>query len=289
MGPGRRAPRCRREFGAQCAAGQGQPYRRAEILGRARRPICCRTTTSRVIFVNPYEDDLALIGTTDIPYEGEPRTSRSTTSEIDYLLQVVNRYFKRADSRASDIVHAFSGVRPLYDDNADNPSAVTRDYVFELDGAGRRAPLLSIFGGKITTYRKLAEHALDRIAAVLPAHERARGPRGACCRAATFPTPISIFCAPISPRDYPGCPRGCERHYGRLYGTAPRRPRSTRRAPDDLGRHFGGDLYEREVDYLVAAEWAQDPDDILWRRTKHGLHLDAEERAAFAEGFSRTL
>src|SRR5690606_31039927 len=106
--------------------------------------------------------NLALIGTTDIPYTGRPEDAAADEAEIDYLLDVVNRYFKSPLVR-DDIVHSFSGVRPLYDDNADNPSAVTRDYIFELDGGGGTPPLPSVFGGKITTLRKLAEHALEKL------------------------------------------------------------------------------------------------------------------------------
>src|SRR5262249_48201742 len=116
----------------------------------------------RVIFVNPYEDDLALIGTTDIPYYGEADDVAIDKDEATYLLRVLRRYF-RTPPQESEIVHAFSGVRPLYDDNAENPSAVTRDYVSEIQGAHDAPPLLSIFGGKITTYRRLAEQGLQRL------------------------------------------------------------------------------------------------------------------------------
>src|SRR5215468_6165437 len=121
----------------------------------------------RVIFVNPYEDDLCLIGTTDVPYAGAAEDVAVDDDEVDYLLAAVNRYVRRGLTR-DDIHHAFSGVRPLYDDNAANPSAVTRDYVFDTDGGDGRAPMLSVFGGKITTYRKLAEHAMTQLATVFP-------------------------------------------------------------------------------------------------------------------------
>ena len=123
----------------------------------------------RVIFVNPYEDDLALIGTTDIPVEGRPEDARDRGGRDSYLLDVLGRYFRQPPTPA-DIVYSFSGVRPLYDDSAANPSAVTRDYVFDVEPThpDGRAPLLSVFGGKITTFRKLAEHALDRLAPHLP-------------------------------------------------------------------------------------------------------------------------
>ena len=246
----------------------------------------------RVIFVNPYEGELALIGTTDIPFEGKAEDVAIDDDEIVYLLRVLNRYFKR-EICPQDIVHAFSGVRPLFDDAAENASAVTRDYVFEVEPekpeprAGR-APLLSVFGGKITTYRKLAEQALDRLAPFFPGLKGA-WTAGACLPGGDIPdADFELLRADLAKR-YPDLPERLRTHYGRLYGSLAATILADARTPDDLGRHHGGDLYEREVEHLVAAEWAQEPDDILWRRTKHGLHLDAEERAAFAEGFSRTL
>jgi glycerol-3-phosphate dehydrogenase len=115
----------------------------------------------RVIFINPYEGDKALIGTTDIPYDGRPERVAADEDEIAYLIAAVNRYFKQPLRRA-DVIESFSGVRPLYDDGQGNPSAVTRDYVFDLDATGAR-PMLNVFGGKITTFRKLAEHAMDQL------------------------------------------------------------------------------------------------------------------------------
>ena len=121
----------------------------------------------RVIFVNPYEGDLALIGTTDIPFEGRAEDVRVDPDEIEYLLSVVERYFENAP-KAGDVVHAFSGVRPLFDDKAANPSAVTRDYVFDVEAPAGQAPMLSVFGGKITTYRRLSEHALEKLSPYFP-------------------------------------------------------------------------------------------------------------------------
>ena len=175
-------------------------------------------------------------------------------------------------------------MRPLYDDKAENPSAVTRDYVFDVDPPrpGDRAPLLSVFGGKITTYRKLAEHALDRLRPVLPTH----GP--AWTAAAPLPggdMPDADFerlAAPASACSGPGCRRALARHYGRLYGTRAGACWRAPRASSDLGRHFGGLLYEREARFLCAEEWAQTADDILTRRTKHYLHLTQAERRAFS-------
>ena len=131
-----------------------------------------QNSDKRVIFVNPYEGDLALIGTTDIPFEGRAEDVRIETSEVEYLLSVVDRYFKDAP-KIAEVVASFSGVRPLFDDKSANPSAVTRDYVFDVEAPAGQAPMLSVFGGKITTYRRLAEHALGE-ARSLPSADEGR-------------------------------------------------------------------------------------------------------------------
>ncbi|HWL71429.1 MAG TPA: glycerol-3-phosphate dehydrogenase [Geminicoccus sp.] len=243
----------------------------------------------RVIFVNPYEGDLALIGTTDIPVEGRPEDVRVEEKERSYLLRVLNRYFRHKLTEA-DIVAEFSGVRPLYDDDsAKNASAVTRDYVFDVDPPApdqARAPLLSIFGGKITTYRKLAEHALDKLQPYLGTRSgnwTARAPLpGGDMPGADFDAWLAGF-----RKTHPWLPENLARHYGRRYGTRSVRLLEGATRMGDLGRHFGGELYEREVDYLVANEWARSADDILTRRTKHYLHLSASEQQAFRDWFAQ--
>jgi D-erythritol 1-phosphate dehydrogenase len=231
----------------------------------------------RVIFVNPYDDDLALIGTTDIPYDGRAEDVAIDDAETNYLLRILHRYFRKPPE-LRDIVHAFSGVRPLYDDNAKNPSAVTRDYVFEIDGAAGSPPLLSIFGGKITTYRKLGEHALQRLSPWFPKMS------GAWTAGKPLPggdiVSFADFAADLA-RDYPGLPQQLVRHYARLYGTRARQLLGRARSCADLGRHFGANFYEREAFYLRDTEWATRAADVLDRRTKHGLHLTPAQRAAF--------
>ncbi|MGO4641466.1 glycerol-3-phosphate dehydrogenase [Mesorhizobium sp. 2RAF45] len=244
-----------------------------------RQAYLIQNSDKRVIFINPYQNDLALIGTTDIPYEGRPEDVTADESEIDYLIKVVNRYFKRGLARG-DVVYSFSGVRPLYDDNADNPSAVTRDYIFELHAPDAQAPLLSVFGGKITTFRKLAEHALDRIAPFFPHMgkpwtAKAHLPGGDIANA-----DFEQFLGDLA-GEYPWMPASLLKHYGRLYGTRTRALVGAARSLDELGRCFGKDFFEREAAYLFDREWAVTSADILERRTKHGLHLSAEERAAF--------
>jgi glycerol-3-phosphate dehydrogenase len=234
----------------------------------------------RVIFVNPYEDDLCLIGTTDIAYEGRAEDVSVDGHEIDYLLAAVNRYTKRQLTRA-DIISSFSGVRPLSDDNAANPSAVTRDYVFDCDG---EPPLLSVFGGKITTYRKLAGHALQKLKPFFPVM------RGDWTAKAALPggdIPNADFDAFVAnlQRDFPWAPEDVTYHYARLYGSRVEKIINGARSLKGLGQHFGGTFYEAEAIYLRTHEWAQTAEDILDRRTKHGLHLSQQQR----EGLARYL
>jgi glycerol-3-phosphate dehydrogenase len=238
----------------------------------------------RVIFVNPYEGDLALIGTTDIPVEGRPEDAAIDEQEIGYLLEVIARYFRIPPTR-SDIVHAFSGVRPLYDDKAENPSAVTRDYIFDVDPKLPRpdaGPILSIFGGKITTYRKLAEHALDKLKPFFPemrsAWTASAALPGGEMPGADFERWSAAFAAQRS-----WLPPALARHYARLYGTRADALLAGCSGMADLCGHFGGLLYEREARFLIAEEWAESADDILERRTKHGLHLSPANRAAFGD------
>ncbi len=236
----------------------------------------------RVIFINPYEGDKALIGTTDVAYEGRAEEVTADQSEIDYLIAAVNRYFKEK-LRPSDVLHTFSGVRPLFDDGKGNPSAVTRDYVFDLDETGG-APLLNVFGGKITTFRELAERGLKRLKHVFPA----MGPDWT----ATAPLPGGDMPGAdyesfvnASRETYPWMPRPLAQHYGHLYGTRMRDVVGSASGPEGLGRHFGGLLYEAEARYLVWKEWAQTADDVLLRRTKHYLHLSDAEQADFRDWF----
>jgi D-erythritol 1-phosphate dehydrogenase len=238
-----------------------------------------QNTDTRVVFVNPYEGDLCLIGTTDIPFDGKADEVAITPDEIDYLLAVVNRYFK-IELKPADVLHTFSGVRPLYDDNAANPSAVTRDYVFDIDAPDGDPPLLSVFGGKITTYRKLAEHALEKLAPYFPKMGRA------WTQKATLPggdMPDADFAAlgRDLARRFPWLPAPVLAGYARRYGARVRDLLAGASTIADLGRFFGGALYEREVRFLIAEEWATSAEDILSRRTKHALHLSPSERDAF--------
>jgi glycerol-3-phosphate dehydrogenase len=238
-------------------------------------------TDKRVIFVNPYEGNLCLIGTTDTPYDGDADDVAIDDGEIDYLLTSVNRYTRRQLAR-SDILHSFSGVRPLYDDNAANPSAVTRDYVFDIDASPGAPPLLSVFGGKITTYRKLAEHSLDKLAPYLQ-HLSPSWTAKAPLPGGDLPKgDFDLFLKDLS-RSRPWLPAPVARHYARLYGTRVEQLIDGANAIAGLGEHLGGLLYECEIDYLMRHEWASDAEDVLERRTKHGLHLNGAERRRVVE------
>ncbi|MBV9736402.1 MAG: glycerol-3-phosphate dehydrogenase [Acidisphaera sp.] len=234
----------------------------------------------RVVFVIPYEDAFSLIGTTDIPYSGRPEAAAVGADERDYLLRAVNRYGRKSLT-AADIVHAFAGIRPLHDDGGSDAASVTRDYAFDLQDAQGQAPVLSVFGGKITTYRRLAEHALARLAKYFS------GLPGAWTAGATLPggdlpdgDPVA-YCARLQAR-HPWLAADLARHYARLYGTRAEALLEGLRTPRDLGRHFGGLLHQREAEFLRRTEWASSPQDVLERRTKHGLHMTEAEREAFA-------
>jgi D-erythritol 1-phosphate dehydrogenase len=235
-------------------------------------------TDKRVIFVNPYQDDLALIGTTDIPYEGRAEDVAIDANETAYLIGSVNRYMKY-QLKPSDIIYSFAGVRPLYDDSAANPSAVTRDYVLDIDTAGA-APLVSVFGGKITTYRRLAEHALEKLKHHLPM--KPAWTADAHLPGGDLLNDFSSFVSNLEVR-YKGLPPRLVHHYARLYGTRIHDLLDGAETAADLGGHFGGLLYEREINYLRETEWAETAEDILDRRTKHGLHLDQAERDSVRE------
>jgi glycerol-3-phosphate dehydrogenase len=238
----------------------------------------------RIVFVIPYQDDFTLIGTTDRDYAGDPAKVAITKEEIEYLCQSVSGYFTKPVTPA-DVVWTYAGVRPLYDDGASEAKAATRDYVFELDSS-ENLPLLSIFGGKITTYRRLSEEALERLAPYLPESRRER--EGWTARS---PLPGGDFdvrgladLANALRRDWPFLESAHAQRLARSYGTRARDILKGATSLNDLGRHFGATLTEAEVRFAIATEWAETAEDILWRRSKLGLHLtsqQAEELAAF--------
>ena len=221
----------------------------------------------RIVFVLPYEDDFSLIGTTDKQYHGNPAEVSISDAETDYLLNVVNAHFQRQLSR-QDVVSSFAGVRPLCDDESTDPSAMTRDYTLDLTHAG--APLLSVFGGKITTYRRLAEAALKQLAFALPHMgpdwtASAQLPGGDIDNQASFAERLQ--------QDFPWLSPPQTQRYARSYGTLCLQFLAGAHSDEALGENFGAGLTAAEVDYLMNHEWAMSVEDIAWRRTKLGLRL----------------
>ena len=228
----------------------------------------------RIVFVIPYQEDFSLIGTTDVEFEGDPARVAITSEETQYLIDVVNGHFKHQLER-KDIVASYAGVRPLCDDESGSPSAITRDYTLEVEDHLGTAPLLTIFGGKITTYRKLAESALTKIR---PYFEEMAGPWTEKVRlpGADFGCSSEDFSAKLLTdfaTNYPWLPDELVRRYSKTYGSLCFMFLRGRTRLSDLGQYFGAGLYAAEVDYLIADEWAFSCEDILWRRTKLGLYL----------------
>ena len=233
-------------------------------------------TDGRIIFAIPYETDFTLIGTTDAEHSDPDQEPVCTETERDYLLAFANGYFKRQLS-AEDVVWSYSGVRPLYDDGASSATAATRDYTLKVDTAGG-APILNIFGGKITTYRKLAEDAMEKIVPFFP------GASGHWT--AGVPLPGGDFAvesfddlvARLS-EDFEFLTPFTARRMVRAYGTESWNIVAGMESVDDMGREFGAGLCAREVDWLWRNEYARSADDILWRRSKLGLRLTPKEVA----------
>jgi glycerol-3-phosphate dehydrogenase len=225
----------------------------------------------RIVFAIPYEDQFTLIGTTDVPYEGDPRGIAISEEETRYLCASVNHFLAR-EVTPRDVVWSYAGVRPLYDDGSIEASVVTRDYVFDLDAPDGEAPVLSIFGGKITTFRRLAEHAMDEIGRFFPKMG------GAWTAKASLPGgdipngDIDGFTRDLQARK-PFLSVELAGRLARSYGTRVDRIVKDAKTAADLGRDFGRGLSEAEIEYLRRSEWAETAQDILWRRSKLGLHL----------------
>ena len=234
----------------------------------------------RVVFMIPYEQKFTLIGTTDIAVPGGPSAPTASAEEIAYLCRAANRYLARSVAPA-DVVWRYAGVRPLYDDGTVNPSAITRDYTLRLDADAGVAPVLSVFGGKITTYRKLAEHALDKLQPWFPAM-RGAWTAGTPLPGGELPAGFEAFAEVELAHRYPWLPDELRRALARRHGTNAHKILENARSLADMGACFGAELFAREVDYLIEREWARTAEDILYRRTKTGLHLTAERHAALA-------
>jgi len=234
----------------------------------------------RIVFVIPWMDEFSIIGTTDVEYHGDPKEVAIDDNEIDYLLKVFNVHFRHSLTR-QDIVWTYSGVRPLCDDESDSPQAVTRDYTLDVHDDQGKAPLLSVFGGKLTTYRKLAEHAMEKLAKYYPE----AGPawtKTSVLPGGHFSGSREDFAAGLR-RRYPFITDAMATHYARTYGSNTEKLLGNAQQLEDLGENFGHEFYEAELRYLVDHEWVRELDDAIWRRTKQGMWLTQEQQARITE------
>lgn len=237
----------------------------------------------RVIFTIPYENKYTLIGTTDTDFTGDRNQIEISEEETTYLCKAINDYLKIPIS-TEDIVWRYAGVRPLYNDNSANNSTMTRDYTFAIDADNKSVPILSIFGGKITTYRKLAEHALERMSEYISIDHKKWTADTKLPGGDIGHVDFEDFAASLGAR-YPFLPDKTSFRFARCYGTRADKIIGTAKTLDELGVHFGYGLYQAEVTYLVEHEFATTPEDILWRRTKLGLHLTEKQILFFVEWF----
>jgi glycerol-3-phosphate dehydrogenase len=240
------------------------------------RAYVLQVADGRVIFTIPFERDFTLIGTTDQAFAGDPSTALPTGEEINYLCRAVSDYF-RTEIGAADVVWTFAGVRSLYDDGARKAQDLGRDYTLLLDERYGEAPLLTVYGGKITTYRRLAEEVLARLTHFFPRSRpwtaQSYLPGGDFVYDG-FETLVER-----TQRNWPFLTPDHARRLVRAYGTRAERVLDKARGIDDLGTRFGADLTAAEVRYLMRREWAQTAEDVLWRRSKLGLRFSPEQTA----------
>jgi len=258
------------------------------VVPRLYAPECAYTlqnSDGRIIFTIPYEDEFTLVGTTDIPFEGDPERVEASAAEVGYLCAAAERYLTRRVSPAQ-VCWSYAGVRPLHDSGELNASTVTRDYAFDLDAPPRAAPLLSVYGGKLTTYRRLAEHALAQLgprlgARAAPWTRRAVLPGGDLANA-----DLPAFVGALG-REYPALPAPLLARLAGAYGTRIERVLGGARNARALGEEIAPGLYEAELQYLATEEWARTAEDVLWRRSKLGLRSSAAARERVAAWLAR--
>ncbi len=238
----------------------------------------------RIVFTIPYQERFTLVGTTDVPFSGDATRVSISPEEVLYLCSTVNSYFRKSIS-PSDVKWSYAGVRPLSDDESKNASKVTRDYKLELTETTPDAPpLLSVFGGKITTYRRLAESALSKLQPHLSFSEREWTDKAALPGGDLPRTDFAAFAEGVAKR-WPFLPGATAHRLAHAYGTRVEKILGKAQAMLDLGEDYGAGLTRAEIDYLIANEWARSGEDVLWRRTKLGLHLDEQQRHRVAQLF----
>jgi len=233
----------------------------------------------RVVFMIPYEDRFTLVGTTDVDYDGDAGSASASEAEVEYLCRAAGRYLARPPAPA-DVLWRYAGVRPLYDDGSQDPSAITRDYTLRVDDVDGAAPVLSVFGGKITTYRRLAESAMDKLAPYFPAMK------------ASWTSQRALPGSDFTEREV--AKRELQQRYAEvapnvLQGVFRRHGTLTAQVLGDgrLGEYYGAGLTERELAYLMEREWARSAEDVLWRRTKCGLRMTEAQRSRVAQVVGR--
>ena len=250
------------------------------------RAFILQNEDGRIVFVTPWLEQFSLIGTTDVEFEGDPLSATCSDKEQQYLCDIVNQHFKNRVS-PDDVIWSYSGVRPLCEDESDSPQAITRDYTIELDDLDGYAPLLSVFGGKLTTYRKLSEAAVSRLANYFQNVQPAWTAEQRLPGADQFESP-SAFVESLQ-NTYPWLSKPFAHRLCQSYGALCHQWLLKAKCPDDLGQHFGADLYAAEVDYLVCHEWAYEADDILWRRSKLGMFFSDDQVKALESYLKQKL
>ncbi|MEO9653890.1 glycerol-3-phosphate dehydrogenase [Marinomonas sp.] len=233
-----------------------------------------QNTDKRIVFAIPYRDNYTLLGTTDVEYKGNPSDVEISDEETNYILNVANDHFKK-DLSTDDVIWHYSGVRPLLEDESNDPSAVTRDYTLHLEDDNSQAPLLSIFGGKITTYRKLALSAMGKLT---PYFDQL-GPEWTHSQplpGGNLGMSLEAFTLSLQ-QSYPFIGSHLAKRFANSYGDRSHLILEGKTDLTELGEHFGADLYQVEVDYLLEKEWAYTSEDILWRRSKLGLEFNPDQ------------
>jgi glycerol-3-phosphate dehydrogenase len=254
----------------------------------------CQNPDGRIFFAIPYEDDFTLIGTTDADHKGSLDDIHATAEEIDYICASAAAYFKQTIT-AADVLYSFAGVRPLVDDGSGKPETASRGYHFELDvDADETAPILSVFGGKITTYRHLAESAVERLSKHLAILKGESWTLRQPLPGGDFPIDGIERLTQDIQRAYPYVPEFLVHRWVRSYGTLIHSilsdaGLSASGSLADLGADFGHGLYAVEVNYLISREWARSAEDILWRRSKLGLRFAQAETQKLEDYVHATL
>jgi glycerol-3-phosphate dehydrogenase len=241
------------------------------------RAYILQAADKRVVFAIPFQRDFTLIGTTDMSFAGDPSLVLPSGEEINYLCGVANEYF-RTEIGAADVVWAYAGVRSLYDDGARKAQDIGRDYALKLDERFGEAPMLTVYGGKITTFRRLAEDALAKLSHFFP-HTRP-WTAGQSLPGGDFVYDGLDTLVERIRRNWPFLPVEHAQRLVRAYGTRTVRVLGAAKSADDLGENLGADLTAAEVRYLMSKEWAQTADDVLWRRSKLGLRFTTAQKAA---------